>query len=273
MAGSYHAGLLFATSTRHVISPSRAVSSRTTRPWRSNPNTRNRAAWRATAPLLSLKPPRACGKMPGTSGPKKKLSRLFPTRAIPTAGWIATRVIRRSSDDPQPTTPPAANNPPAAALALRNSALVIIRRPSTTRTAYAVHRTGDKRRHNDCRRDVIAYCQPAGVAFWVCRVPECAGYPPGQSCPTAPFPTEEQPGRHGRLRRHRATSVDDPARPHLSRGEVAAGPLATRLGQLGSTALLLLARSHLRSRRHGADDWNGDQAVASVSSAGRMVGH
>ena len=37
-----------------------------------------------------MKPPGATGSDPGSSGPKKKLSALLPTRAMPTAGWTAT---------------------------------------------------------------------------------------------------------------------------------------------------------------------------------------
>src|SRR5215218_5409315 len=51
---------------------------------------RNRAAWRAIAPAASLKPPGASGSDPGSSGPKKKLSALLPTRATPNAGCTAT---------------------------------------------------------------------------------------------------------------------------------------------------------------------------------------
>ena len=51
---------------------------------------RNRAAWRAIAPVASLKPPGATGSDSGSSGPRKKLSMLLPTRAMPIAGWTAT---------------------------------------------------------------------------------------------------------------------------------------------------------------------------------------
>src|SRR5207244_3008804 len=48
---------------------------------------RKRAAWRATAPFLSLKPPCGWGRAPGVSGPKKNVSGRVPTRPIPIVGW------------------------------------------------------------------------------------------------------------------------------------------------------------------------------------------
>jgi hypothetical protein len=67
---SYQNACLFAMLTLHVIRASASVTSRTARPRRSKPKMRNRAAWRATAPVASLNPARGRGTAPGTSGPK-----------------------------------------------------------------------------------------------------------------------------------------------------------------------------------------------------------
>src|SRR5215203_3043782 len=48
-------------------------------------------------PVASLEPSGATGSAPGGSGPKKKLSALLPTRAMPSAGCTATDMTTATS--------------------------------------------------------------------------------------------------------------------------------------------------------------------------------
>jgi len=137
-----------------------------------------------------------------------------------------------------------------------------------TAAAYGVRRSTSSTRL--CGRTSLLAPSPASSKFAPLSLPRGTSRGLAQPGAAAP-PAKGPPCRDDRLRRRRATSVDDPARPHLSRGEVGPGPLPTRLGQLGSTALLLLARSHSRTRRHGADECNGDAPMAGPDPVGACI--